>query len=345
MFVCLVAVFSLAPFCSVFAGNATGVDSIVDLAGIERPEEWATWNEQEKFSYLQSYEIYPEGRKYQGSFDMPRYFASLGVEQPDNWLERTSLERKEFIAGLQKDIFPVTEEVDTPASDSESGNTLLAILVIFGGVLGAYFLEKKRRALSISALGVGRILELVCYYVLPIVLTASLFAVSFESMKAWGVLLGKGSLILFVAIMFIKPFSRFFPRVGIFMRIVAWRKELGIAVFYLAFFHTLAMFMSTGLLATMDEWFGDITDPAFMGSLSLLIMFVLYLTSNSFSIQKMRQNWKKLHYFAYPALLFALMHKFGVEEGTFVPAFVVFGIFVVLKIVEFLKVRKLRQKK
>ena len=46
----------------------------------------------------------------------------------------------------------------------------------------------------------------------------------------------------------------------------------------------------------------------YTGTLSLIVFTVLALTSNNFSIKKLKKNWKKLHNLTYVAMVLLLIH-------------------------------------
>jgi len=53
------------------------------------------------------------------------------------------------------------------------------------------------------------------------------------------------------------------------------------------------------------------------GTIALLILFPLFLTSNNFSIRLLKKNWQKIHSLIYVAVWFAALHTLFGEEGTF----------------------------
>lgn len=187
------------------------------------------------------------------------------------------------------------------------------------------------------------ILKIVSFYILPVALIVVIFGGFFEGsgLKHFSIELGNWAINLFIFIMFIKPFSVFFSKCKMLKKLVLWRKELGIAIFYLAFFHMVGIFIATDLWSYPREWISGFENiPILLGTISLMLMFVLYLTSNRISLKKMKKNWYKLHYLSYPALFFALLHKFGLEKDSYIPAFVVFVVFVALKVFEWKKLEK-----
>lgn len=128
--------------------DSSGADGIFDDAGIEKPVDWATWSGQKKFDFLIDLDIYPlRGQKYEGEFDIDRYFDALGVGIPNDWYEMTSSERVQFVKAVKEDSKAVQNlDEESIAGTDASGGTksafdtvLLAVasLMVLGGIWGA----------------------------------------------------------------------------------------------------------------------------------------------------------------------------------------------------------------
>ncbi|MEM5878588.1 MAG: ferric reductase-like transmembrane domain-containing protein [Candidatus Aenigmatarchaeota archaeon] len=94
--------------------------------------------------------------------------------------------------------------------------------------------------------------------------------------------------------------------------LMAERRWIGIYTFFLALTHMLLVY---------NFFFGwDINKLLnhpnkvflFLGSLALVILALLAITSNNYSVKKLGKNWKKLHALIYLALLFVLIHSFRI---------------------------------
>lgn len=82
--------------------NATGADPIFELIGVEKPAQWAAWNETTKHAYLRELGAYPvSGNKYKGKIDLDRYFVELGVDQPTEWNQMSFDERAAFVQSVK----------------------------------------------------------------------------------------------------------------------------------------------------------------------------------------------------------------------------------------------------
>ncbi|MCR4329006.1 MAG: ferric reductase-like transmembrane domain-containing protein [Candidatus Roizmanbacteria bacterium] len=51
------------------------------------------------------------------------------------------------------------------------------------------------------------------------------------------------------------------------------------------------------------------------GTLTLLLLFPLFLTSNNFSVRLLKKNWQRIHYLVYIAVWFAALHTLLGIEG------------------------------
>ena len=67
---------------------------------------------------------------------------------------------------------------------------------------------------------------------------------------------------------------------------------------------------------------------------------ILGLTSNKMSQKLLKKNWKRVQYLSYAALFLVLLHV-SLAEGEIGLFFLVGGLFIVLKVLEFKKVKLL----
>ncbi len=181
-------------------------------------------------------------------------------------------------------------------------------------------------------------LSVVCFYILPIAIFTTIVGGNFlldqAILKKISVGFGITGFTILVFIMFVKPLSRFFQNITLFFTIVSLRRQLGVATCYLILGHVGGLFLTTKLLAHIDKWIINVKGNLFMGAVSLILIVILALTSNNFSVQKLKRNWKRLHYIAYPALFAAIMHKFGMGGSEIYVPLSIIGIFILLKILE-----------
>ncbi|WP_218080381.1 ferric reductase-like transmembrane domain-containing protein [Anthocerotibacter panamensis] len=120
----------------------------------------------------------------------------------------------------------------------------------------------------------------------------------------------QGNLALFCLgiILYASGLSRWLPA------IVKDRRWLGLMAFGLAVAHTISGFKHT-LGGDWQGWqfLGPLEQGALgIGVLSLLLLTVLALTSNNWSVQTLGKGWKVLHRsLFYPAVILALLHTAG----------------------------------
>lgn len=70
------------------------------------------------------------------------------------------------------------------------------------------------------------------------------------------------------------------------------------------------------------------------GYLGLLMLFIGYITSNNYSIRLFKKNRKLIQYSAYLALLFTLLHLAFIDFRAYLHHYIIFVVYVVLKIIE-----------
>lgn len=117
-----------------------------------------------------------------------------------------------------------------------------------------------------------------------------------------------------------------FPEISnpVIITITLFRRHLGIIMFLLAFIHNL---FSRLLPMIVRYGFGpelsNLATFELMGSISLLILFPVWLTSNDFSQKKLGKFWKKLQSLTYIAIFFIFMHVALQNSNWAIAAFVI----------------------
>lgn len=317
----------LLPFAFAGVGDNVGVDSILLNAGLEKPFEWSTWSKSEKFNFLQSRGIYPEKRSYyQGSANLDGFFKWLGVDQPNNWYELSYEQKKEFVSRIQNpDSFvdEVKEEKTFPSIYAII-SFILALLVML-----ASFYKVKTKFRDYVREGI--------YYALPLLL---LILSLIYPAREFFVLLGEWAQRLLVFLLFVKPiamisYSKFF------IRAVNFRRESGIASFWFFLFHAGGLIYTRNLtLASFQISF------LFWGLVAGIGMIILAATSNDESVRYINKSWKRLQYLAYPVLFAVLIHSSLWANNNLNKVFILGGVFIILKILEFsgFKLKKTKKK-
>lgn len=87
------------------------------------------------------------------------------------------------------------------------------------------------------------------------------------------------------------------------------RRQLGLFAFFYAVCHLMSywVFLLDSDIASVID---DVIDRPYItvGSLALLLMLPLAITSNRWSQMKLRLNWKKLHRLIYPISILIIIH-------------------------------------
>ena len=151
---------------------------------------------------------------------------------------------------------------------------------------------------------------------------------------------GFSAIILLSFLLYVKPIAVMFSS-KIFYKITAFRKELGLVMFYFFSVHMLGTMLYKNWFSSKFFLYFKFNSPLFWGVLSGFILFILALTSNKFSIKKLnkltKRGWKKVQYSVYVSYIFALIHIFLINRE--IIYLVLFFVFLVLKILEFSKVK------
>lgn len=144
------------------------------------------------------------------------------------------------------------------------------------------------------------------------------------------------SVVLIGITLLLGPLSRFFP--NHFRHDLVYRKPLGLAGFAFGLLHGLVAFFNTyggDLLFTFSEANKNFL-PAVYGTVALLILVALAITSTPGAIKKLGfANWKTLQRTGYIAMVFIILHFALLGNGyflnsTFGKAVFIFGITVLV---------------
>jgi len=136
---------------------------------------------------------------------------------------------------------------------------------------------------------------------------------------------GEWAVWLLIATLAVTPLRLTFPRAFPIAWLMRRRRELGVATFGYALFHTLVYAVRKAELATIIK---EGNGPELLtGWITLLIFAALAITSNDVSVRAMGRAWKRLHLAVYlgTALTFAhwLLVAFDPKEGAIYLAVVV----------------------
>src|SRR3972149_7519340 len=146
-----------------------------------------------------------------------------------------------------------------------------------------------------------------------------------------GVNFGRAALVLLAIVVLPGILGRFQIEIPITRIITLFRRQLGITVFLLAFTHYQLV---RGLLFYSKQMPFILPRPLFefFGFWALTFLFLMFLTSNNFSVKKLGKWWKRLHRIVYLVLWLLVLHT-GLQRIS-VWTYLI-GIFAVLEIVSF----------
>ena len=180
-----------------------------------------------------------------------------------------------------------------------------------------------------------KILQILCYYVLPLSLFVMTFWLEGADQKGFFIAAGSISLLLILIILFSKPIA-VITGLRPLIRIVGLRRELGVASFWFFLIHGAGLIYVNSIYSLSD--YSGIGNYLFWGGVAAVGMILLGITSNTYSVKLLKRNWKRLHLIVYGVLFAAVMHA-GLSEGDPYGAFIITGVFIVLKVLEKKNVR------
>lgn len=138
-----------------------------------------------------------------------------------------------------------------------------------------------------------------------------------------------------VVILFLKPVACILP-FAFLKRALTYRRQMGVATFWLALFHSVGLMYLYGLWSP-GEFLG-LSNMLLYGGVAMIMLIFLGVTSNNVSVRFLKGNWKRIQYLAYPTLFLVLLHA-SLFEGSLGKFLFVGGVFVALK---WLEVKKFR---
>lgn len=175
-----------------------------------------------------------------------------------------------------------------------------------------------------------KLIQLASFYLLP--LSLAIFAVTLATDSIF-VKFGELAVYLVAANLFLKPLSVLVrhPLVQpLLAQAMTFRREIGVASFWLYLAHSMGMFLGRGLSIDFV-----LNPKGFLiwGAIAGSGMWILGLTSNNFSQRILKRNWKKVQMLAYVVLPLATFHA-AKAEGEYAKFILINGAFVALKVAQ-----------
>ncbi len=191
-------------------------------------------------------------------------------------------------------------------------------------------------------------LRLFIYYLLPVAL--AVFGINYymtapgREFSHWAVELGDFAWLLFWIVLFISPLSVLLPGsvACFFKRMMTLRRELGVLITWLVFYHTLFLIMAETDINRMYAEMIAISNTWFWGVLAGIATLIMGITSNNYSVRLLRAMWKRVHLLAYMVLITGVLHVMLADEGEFEFEGLVtlFPVYILLKVLAVVKQRR-----
>jgi DMSO/TMAO reductase YedYZ heme-binding membrane subunit len=146
-------------------------------------------------------------------------------------------------------------------------------------------------------------LSFLVYGALPMVLLVMLWRFPDEHLFSNA---GIVALWIFIFLLFLKP-AAIISRDTRLIRLLGYRRFMGVAVFWLAIFHGIG-YINIYELSLLVALFLDISSHYFFGAVGLICVIILGITSNTISVRLLKRTWVYVHWLAYPLLFLVLFH-------------------------------------
>lgn len=123
---------------------------------------------------------------------------------------------------------------------------------------------------------------------------------------------GEFSARFMIIAMIATPLRMLFPGARFTNWLIKSRRYFGVAAFFYALLHTIFYIIDEGSLREILSEFTEF--EILTGWLAFAIFIPLAITSNDYSIRKLRKLWKPVQRFVYAAAVFTLLHWIFVDE-------------------------------
>lgn len=150
---------------------------------------------------------------------------------------------------------------------------------------------------------------------------------------------GQAALVLLETVVLPGILGRFGVEIRLTRLITVFRRQLGNLVFILAFSH-YHLVRGVPRLIGLFPFFPPYQLFEYFGTISLFLLFFMFLTSNNFSVKKLGKWWKRLHRVVYIVLWLLVLHT-GLQRISLWSIFIaVFAVLELLSLIYFYILRK-----
>jgi sulfoxide reductase heme-binding subunit YedZ len=138
---------------------------------------------------------------------------------------------------------------------------------------------------------------------------------------------------LIIFILFLSPVTKIFSNFKILKDISGFRKELGMLSFWTLTIHFIGMMLDLNLFNNFSSLF--LENHLIFGFLAYILIFILGITSNKFSMRMLRKKWFLLHKLLYVVLMLAVVHVVLIKGET--EGYLILVGFIILKLFVYFK--------
>ncbi len=176
-------------------------------------------------------------------------------------------------------------------------------------------------------------IRILCQIIVPLILFIIAFFTYYTNdtsgLYEFSAELGHIGLYLFIFVLYISPLRIILPEFKILAKLLVYRRQFGIATFYVLAFHGIGLIISLNIFSQLPTILKNFTNTLTWGIIALIILFFPYITSNNISIKLLKKNWKQIQKLVYLAFVATIIHTFLIEEYL---SAILFIVYIILKI-------------
>ena len=196
--------------------------------------------------------------------------------------------------------------------------------------IGNYFIMQRLHILRVfNGICLGIVFFIVAALILSRINDTMLFF-----FYGWGSLLGKAALVFFITTLLPGMGERLGIKNKVLSIVRIYRRQVGILMYLSALLHVVL-----SKIITLSS-FKELLQPQIfeiMGTLSLLILFFLFITSNTVSLIRLKLNWYRIHRLIYIGMFSIFLHVAFINLSIWS---LLMGTVLILQLVSFIVVYK-----